>query len=194
MICNQHVTPLKKIYLEESRAIRENPGSYNTLSLRQKLQKLINDKASKLVFRNALGTLEYKLSGGSNKPLKYFLMTIEYYYQWYQSGAKGTPSCIDKSRIYDFAGTSIEHIYPQKADIKDENLEPLINTLGNLTILDPAQNTIASNDAFEAKKTLFQQSSVELTRNIGKKQAWTEQEVENHKNMLIDIALKVFYP
>ncbi|MGB3637963.1 MAG: DUF262 domain-containing HNH endonuclease family protein [Rivularia sp. (in: cyanobacteria)] len=194
IICNQHATSLKKIYQEESLAIRENPSSYDISSLRQKLQKLINDKASDLVFKNSLQILEYKLSGGSNKPLKYFLMTIEYYYQWYQSGAKGIPSCRDKSRIYDFAGTSIEHIYPQKADSKDENLQPLINTLGNLTILDPAQNSIASNDPFEAKKTLFQQSSVELTRNIGLKQAWTEQEIENHKNMLIDIALKVFYP
>ncbi|MDY6901208.1 MAG: DUF262 domain-containing HNH endonuclease family protein [Cyanobacteriota bacterium] len=194
IICNQHVTPLKKIYLEESLAIRENLNSYDILKLRKKLQKLIDSKASNLIFKNALSTLEYKVSGGSNKPLKYFLMTIEYYYQWYQSGAKGTPSCIDKSRIYDFAGTSIEHIYPQKADSKDENLETLINTLGNLTILDPAQNSIASNDPFEAKKELFQKSSVELTRNIGLKQAWTEQEIENHKNMLIDIALKVFYP
>lgn len=117
-----------------------------------------------------------------------------YYYQWYQSGAKGTPSCTDKSRIYDFAGTSIEHIYPQKADSKDESLEPLINTLGNLTILDPAQNSIASNDAFEAKKGLFQKSSVELTRNIGQNRTWTEEEIKNNKNMLIDIALKVFYP
>jgi uncharacterized protein with ParB-like and HNH nuclease domain len=194
IICNQHASSLKKIYQEESLAIRENPSLYNVSAFRQKLQKLVNNKASDLVFKNALQTLEYKVSGGSNKPLKYFLMTIEYYYQWYQSGAKGTPSCIDKSRIYDFAGTSIEHIYPQKADRKNENLEPLINTLGNLTILDPAQNSIASNDPFEAKKELFQKSSVELTRNIGQNQTWTEEEIKNNQNMLIDIALKVFSP
>lgn len=194
IICNQHATSLRKIYQEESLAIRENPSLYNVSSLRQKLRKLINDKASDVVFKNALETLEYKISGRSNKPLKYFLMTIEYYCQWYKSGAKGTPSCKDKSRIYDFAGTSIEHIYPQNGDIKDDNLEPWINTLGNLTILDPAQNSIASNDPFDAKKTLFQQSSVQLTKDIGLKPAWTEQEIKNHKDMLINIALKVFYP
>ncbi len=194
IICNQHAGPLKKIYLEESIAIRKNPSLYNTSSLREKLQKLINDKAYDLVFKNSLEALEYKKSGRSNKPIKYFLMTIEYYYQWYKSGAKGSPLCIDKSRVYDFAGTSIEHVYPQKAETKDYDLEPLINTLGNLTILDPAQNTIAKNNPFELKKTLFQQSSVELTKNIGLKPVWTKQEIANHKNMLIDIALKVFRP
>ncbi|MBD6616395.1 DUF262 domain-containing protein [Komarekiella sp. 'clone 1'] len=194
IICNQHATSLKSIYYEESRAIRDNSSSYDLSSLRHKLQNLINSKASSFTFKNGLETLEYKDSGG-NKPLKYFLMTLEYYYQWYQDGSTGTPLCKDKSRVYDFAGTSIEHIYPQNAkNFKAENLEPLKNTLGNLTILDPAQNTIGGNDPFDVKRSLYQASTVLLTRNIAKNATWNEQEIKNHKNLLIDIALKVFYP
>lgn len=193
IICNQHATSLKTIYYEESLAIRSNPSSYNVSGLKQKLRKLINSKASDFTFKNGLETLEYKNSGG-NKPLKYFLMTAEYYYQWYTEGKKETPLCKDKSRIYDFAGTSIEHVYPQNADInfKNENLEPLRNTLGNLTILDPAQNTKGGNDPFDIKKPLYQESSVQITRNIATNTTWTEQEITKHKNLLIDIALKVF--
>lgn len=77
IICNQHATPLKSIYYEESLEIRKNPTSYNVAGLRQKLQNLIEKKASTLTFKNALETLEYKESGGSNKPLKYMMMTIE---------------------------------------------------------------------------------------------------------------------
>jgi uncharacterized protein with ParB-like and HNH nuclease domain len=196
IICNQHATSLKNIYYEESLAIRENPSSYNVSGLRQKLQKLINSKASDITFKTGLEMLEYKDSGVSNKPLKYYLMTTEYYYEWYQAGATETPLCKDKSRVYDFAGTSIEHIYPQNTSKKfrDEKLEPLKNTLGNLTILDPAQNTIGGNDPFDAKRSLYQASSVLLTRNIARNQTWGEQEIKNHKNLLIDIALKVFYP
>lgn len=116
VICSQHATPLKKIYYEESLAIRTNPNSYKISTLKQKLQDLIKSKASDEMFKNGLQALEYKSVGGSNKPLKYFLMNIEYYYQWYKKGAVGTPVCVDKSRVYDFAGTSIEHIYPQNAD------------------------------------------------------------------------------
>lgn len=195
IICNQHVTPLKSIYYQELLAIRQNPDSYNALSLRQKLRRLIDDKAPERVFKTNLETLEYKDSGSSNKPLKYFLMTVEYYYQWYKNGAVGNPECVDKSRVYDFAGTSIEHIYPQNAEksFLDSNLEPLKNTLGNLTILDPAQNTYGGNDTFVQKRPLYQASSMLLNRDIAVQTNWTQQEINNHKNLLVDVALKVFY-
>ena len=73
-------------------------------------------------------------------------------------------------------------------------MEPLKNTLGNLTILDPAQNTKGGNDPFDAKRSIYQASSVVLTRDIATNTTWSEQEIKNHKNLLIDIALKVFYP
>ncbi|MBW4498139.1 MAG: HNH endonuclease family protein [Scytonema hyalinum WJT4-NPBG1] len=194
IICNQHATSLKNIYYEESIVMREKPSSYNISNFKHKLKKLISSKASNLMFKNGLETLGYKESGGSNKPLKYFLMTIEYHYQWYKNGGVGDAICIDKSRVYDFAGTSIEHIYPQKAspNLRDEKLEPLKNTLGNLTILDPAQNTLSGNDPFLAKRSTYQDSSVLVTRDIATNSTWTEQEVENHKNLLIDVALKIF--
>jgi len=196
IVCNQHVTPLKKIYHEESKAIRENPQDYNTISLKTKLEKLINSKASDTNFRNNLNLFEYKDVGGSNKPLKYFLMTIEHYYQWYRNGATGKPECIDKSRVYDFAGTSIEHIYPRNAasNVKDENIEQLKNTIGNLTIMDPSQNGIGSNKSFLEKQYLYQRSSVLLTKEVGSKTAWTKADVEQHRDLLINAALAIFRP
>lgn len=196
IMCNQNVTSLKTIYSNEAIEIREKLESYNVSTLKTKLQKLIDTKASTFTFTNALETLEYKESGGSNKPLKYFMMTIEYYYQWYKDGAIGTPVCKDKSRIYDFAGSSIEHIYPQNVQqkSKDDSLEPFKNTLGNLTLQDPAQNTFGGNKPFSDKRELYLQSTVLLTRDIAAKATWSKQEIEDHKKLFIDIALKVFYP
>lgn len=196
IICNQHVTPLKGIYYQESLAIRQNPVSYNVSSIRVKLQNLINTKATDLTFRNSLNLVEYKESGGSNKPLKYFLMTVEYYYQWYKSGATGAAVCTDKSRVYDFAGTSIEHIYPRNANssVLDSTLEPFKDGLGNLTIMDPAQNSIGGNDAFANKAPLYQRSSALLTQEIGSQTAWTRNEIDSHQRLLIDAALKIFIP
>ena len=101
-----------------------------------------------------------------------------------------------KSRVYDFAGTSIEHVYPRNADTanKDSEIEPLKNTLGNLTIMDPAQNTIGGNDSFIQKRSLYQNSSVMLTKEIGEKATWTTNEIENQQNLLIDAAVKIFRP
>ncbi|HEY9673681.1 MAG TPA: DUF262 domain-containing HNH endonuclease family protein [Waterburya sp.] len=196
VICNQHVTPLKGVYYQESLAIRQKPTAYNISRIRAKLQNLINNKATNLTFSNALNTLEYKEVGGSNKPLKYFLMTVEYYYQWYKNGATGTPVCVDKSRVYDLAGTSIEHVYPRNASGAglDTNLEPLKNTLGNLTIMDPAQNTLGGNDAFMSKAPLYRASSVLLTQEIGAKTVWAQNEIDDHKQLLVNAALKIFLP
>lgn len=196
-ICNQHATPLKKIYCDESLAIRQSLHSYDVRSLKRKLQNLINTKASDNIFKNSLATLEYKESGsGSNKALKYFLMTVEYYYEWYRSGAVGNPGCFDKSRVYDFAGTSIEHIYPQRVQESSKilKLEPLKNTLGNLTILDPKQNSTGGNDDFNSKQNIYLSSSVLMTREIAKNANWTETEIKAHNDLLINIALKIFYP
>ncbi|MBD2577913.1 DUF262 domain-containing protein [Oscillatoria sp. FACHB-1406] len=195
IICNQHATPLKGIYYQESLAIRQDPNSYTISNIKTKLQNLISTKATDSTFKNALNMLEYKESGG-NKPLKYFLMTVEYYYQWYKNGAAGVPVCVDKSRVYDFAGTSIEHVYPRNSgsSVLDSNLEPLKNTLGNLTIMDPGQNTLGGNDPFMCKAPLYQQSSVLLTQEIGSKTTWTQIEINDQKELLIDAALKIFIP
>ena len=93
-------------------------------------------------------------------------------------------------------GTSIEHVYPRNADTanKDSDMEPLKNTLGNLTIMDPAQNTIGGNDNFIQKRSLYQNSSVMLTKEIGEKATWTTNEIENQQNLLIAAAVKIFRP
>jgi len=195
VICNKHVTPLKNIYYQESVAIRQDPDNYNVASLKTKLQQLIDEKASDEIFRTEISTIEYYDSGGSNKPLKYFLMAVEYYYQWLRENASGSPECYDKSKVFDFSGTSIEHIYPRSAaaGVIDHSLEPLKNSLGNLTIMDPGQNNIGGNESFDDKKPLYQSSSVEITRKIGAKPAWTVAEIEAHKNFLLDAAVKIFH-
>lgn len=196
LISNQHVSALKKIYYEEALAIRRDPAAYRLQSLKTKLGTLIAAKAPDAVFRSGLENLVYQESGASNKPLKYLLMTIEYYLEWYENGAAGAPVCVDKSRVYDFAGTSIEHVYPRNAEVAvlEVTLEPLKNTLGNLTIMDPGQNTLVGNESFVAKKPEFGRSAVKLTRQIGENAQWTSAEIDAHKNRLADIALKVFRP
>lgn len=196
LISNQHVSALKKIYYEEALAVRLNPGAYRPQNLKTKLGTLIATKAPDQIFRSGLENLVYQESGASNKPLRYLLMTLEYYLQWYESGATGAPVCLDKSRIYDFAGTSIEHVYPRNAEASavESALEPLKNTLGNLTIMDPGQNTLIGNESFAAKKSEFLRSSVTLTQQIGGNSNWTLTEIDAHKNRLADIALKVFRP
>jgi hypothetical protein len=194
IICNLHVTPLKSIYYRESVAIRAEGDNYNTTNLRNSLKALLEEKATDELFVVNLGSLKYQDKGGSNKPLKYFLMSVEYYLDWYNAGAAGIPICLDKSRVYDFAGTSVEHIYPKNSahDARDETLEPTKNSLGNLVIMDPAQNTRGGNQSFIDKKVLYSQSTVLMTRQVGMQAEWDVNSNMTHSAMLIGAAKAIF--
>jgi Protein of unknown function (DUF1524) len=193
IIGNQHVTPANNIFHAQAVIIRSNPVSYNVQTLRTALHTLQMGKVNDQLFRSLLDNMVYK-DGGGNQPIKYFLMTIEYYLRWYDGGSLGDPSCMDKTRIYDYSGTTIEHIYPKNAQgtSVDPALEPLKNRLGNLTFMGPADNNSVANNPFAQKIQVFQQSSVHMNQEIGGKAMWTINEVGTRISRLKDIAIAVF--
>lgn len=160
IIGNQYIGDLITIYHEEAILIRGNPASYTIAKLKAKLQPLI-DKVDDAMFRRQLDDFKYTRLGKSNKPLKYFLLSVEYYYRWWHlDGATGIPRCTDKERVYDFTDSTIEHVYPHNGvgAVVDHTLEHLKNNLGNLTILGNQDNRAGDNDNFTLKRTIFEQS------------------------------------
>ncbi|MCX2741456.1 DUF262 domain-containing protein [Pontibacter anaerobius] len=193
VIGNQHVTPVVNIIHNQSTQIRTNLATYSTNTLESALNALQMDKVPDTLFRSLLENLNYK-EGGSNQPIKYFLITVEHYLRWYEAGAAGNPVCMDKTRIYDFSSTTIEHVYPRNAPLtnRDAMLEPLKNSLGNLTIMGPSDNVLGSNDNFIIKKPIFEDSSVKMNQIIGRNIHWSETEVVTRANQLKDVACAVF--
>ena len=193
LVSGQHPSKLGKVYMEESLSIRTNHTIYNISSIQSKLKILQDTLATDAVFSSNFETLIYQ-KGGGNKPIKYFLITVENYLRWYQNGAIGIPTCNDGSFFYNFNDTTIEHIYPRNAPAAKINpdIEPLKNTLGNLTIMGPSDNGKGSNDNFTIKKPLFLASSVLMNREIGTKTKWEKAEIESNLRYLKDIAKAVF--
>ena len=193
IICNQHIGRVTNLYLCEASAIRQNATHYNVSSLRHGMRSLLNDRAPDDVFSQMLHNLTYSVRGG-NKVLKYFLLTIEEYWRWFSSGARGHPKPRDVARPFDFANTTIEHLYPQNAApaTKVITLEPLKHRVGNLTILGPDDNLEMANMDFCAKRATLERSAIELNREIASKQKWSKSTVEKREDQLIEAALKVF--
>lgn len=190
-IVNGHIGPATAIYQNQAVEIRENPAKYVTKNLQKSLAKLISSSADDAKFRAVLGELKYSRIA-SNKPIKYLLMTLEHYHSWYASGAKGKPNCKDKSRVFDFSNGTIEHIYPAAANPKDPALEPLVDTLGNLTYLGLTDNDAVGNKLFLEKKSIFEKSSILLNRTVAANMTWDEKTIDEHKKLLIEMAIKVF--
>lgn len=193
-ICRQHHNEILKVVHAESGEIRKNPSGYTLQSLKMKLQDLLDRKANDTFFKTSLDSLIYSSNGGSNKPLKYFLITIEDYLRWYRSGAVGEPICLDKSRVFVFADTTIEHIYPNKASggVLDLNMEDMKQSIGNLTIMGAADNQAADDADFLTKRLIFGQSSAQMTKELALKTKWDRGEILTRASELKEIAAKVF--
>lgn len=194
IVCGQHHSFITLIYEQEAVEIRKNAGSYQLDNLKSKLHNLLMTRADDRLFRASLDSLIFKKNGGSNKPLKYFLICLEDYWRWYHDGAVGEPVCMDKSRLYAFADTTIEHIYPlnSSAGNYDVQTDELKNTIGNLTILGSLDNSTAGNDDFQAKRPIFKTSSVSMNHEIADETSWGRLKIVNRAKKMQEMAVNIF--
>jgi len=193
-VSNQHVGSLTKIYHNHSVSIRSTPSAYRISALKSDLHNLQTLKAPDTIFAPSLTKQLAYRPGAGNKVVRYFLITVEYYYKWYKAGASGSPKCRDKSRIFDFPNTTIEHIYPLKPEPSAYNskLEPLANYLGNLTCLGPSDNDDLANKSFTVKRPALAASSIEINREIARRTKWGPSAIRAREEKLKKIALKIF--
>ena len=193
IVSNQHIEAAVTIFHAQSLIIRTNPTTYNVSTLRTALKALLTTRAGDTHFSNNIESMSYR-DGGGNRPLKYLLMTLEHFKRWYDSGSSGNPVCQDKTRIYDFSSTTIEHVYPKTASGTGivTLIEPRKNEIENLTFMGPTDNVLGGNDDFATKKTIFQASSVVLNQNIGALSQWTTAELDARKMELKRMACSIF--
>jgi uncharacterized protein with ParB-like and HNH nuclease domain len=191
-VANEHIEAVVTILHSNAVAIRANPVSYTVSTLKTPLKTLLNSRVNDVHFKSSLDTMSYK-EGGGNKPLKYFLITLEHYKRWY-ARPTGEPKCMDKTRIYDFSSSTIEHVYPRNAHgaVINPSLEPFKNEIENLTFMGPTDNGLGGNNDFATKQPLFRASSVTLNQDIGNLPQWTTAELTIRKSQLKDMACKIF--
>ena len=196
VIGKAHIGPATDLYIEYAERIRNPRKSFSVAALRKALDQLMREKVSDDAFKANLTDFVYTRSKIRKVYIRYFLITLEDYMKWYKSGAEGEPRCIDKSRPFDFSSATLEHVYPQTARAPDKKarIEEVKHTLGNLTILAPGENSVASNKPFSEKRKMFRDSSMDLSRGIGRKRIWDEKRIKDQTKYLVKIALKVFVP
>ena len=193
-ICKNHIGKVSEIYHRYAFAISsgDGEGEFDLGPLKDELKELLRTSAKYETFRTGiLDELYYSKS--KKKQVKYFLVTLEYYYRWYKDVQKGKPKVEDKTKTFDFQNTSVEHIYPQKPDNGgDEALDKLLHTLGNLTILGPADNLAAGNKGFEDKRQYLKKSLINLNNDLADLEKWDAEECEERQRQLLEMAQVVF--
>ena len=191
-IGNAHISPATGLYLRHASKIRST-NTYAIKDLKNDLATLVSEKVPDGVFEARLRELKYSERSG-NAHIRYLLIALEDYSRWYEQGAQGSPKCREKTRVFDFSNTTIEHIYPQSvdADDKDPGLEEIKHALGNLTIFGPDDNDKQGNRPFLQKRDLLVASNLKLNRDLGNNDQWTEDKVNERTNHLVKMAVRVF--
>lgn len=136
-------------------------------------------------FRKAIELSKLYGSGDKVKKTKHLLTLIEQSY-----GHK---------ELIAFDTLTIEHILPQtiseswKKDIGDnweETHDLYLHTLGNLTLT--AYNSELSNDNFEEKKKILNESHLELNKYFQGKQHWREEDIKQRAEQMTDKCLEIW--
>lgn len=113
-IGNAHISPMTELYLRNAKQVRKAPDKYKVSTLRNELTELLDKVVPLGVFEANLRQIKYNPRGG-NSHIRYLLITLEDYLAWYEQGANGAPKCKDKTRLFDFSNTTLEHVYPRSA-------------------------------------------------------------------------------
>lgn len=189
-----HIGRMTDLYLKHAKAIRAS-SNYAVKALKTDLRTLVMDAVPDQVFEANLRALRFQSRGG-NAPIRYLLITLEDHLKWFEKCAQGEPKCIDKTRVFDLPGTTLEHVYPKSASAAETkaDLEEVKNTLGNLTVLGPGENDKLANKSFADKQKVLATSSMRLNTDIAKETAWTKAVVEERTDLLVKMALVVFTP
>lgn len=192
-VVGAHAGRLGDLYNTYAKNIRDNPAGYSLSEFRSDLQSLQTTNARESTFTNTLkDKLTYQTSS-MRQIIRYFLSTLEDYYQWYTRGASGIPTP-DKTRVFDLNTLTIEHIYPQNPSPSATNplLEPYTHTIGNLSFWSVNENQTASNSPFGVKQPHYQSSSVALNRELATLAGWDVSELNQRRDRLMDMAKNIF--
>ena len=150
-------------------------------------QQLLDFNRASLPSDQHFGEAFSRATVSRNYLARYYLRTIESF-----------ASSNQEFRINQhYDDVNLEHILPQTPcenwrHISDEDAANYYKRLGNLTIMDSNLNVAADNDPFEDKKTVYQQSRIEITRSIIYLPNWDTDAIENRQQELSQIAVQVW--
>jgi hypothetical protein len=137
-------------------------------------------------FRHAFGEKQMKTTQSRNKRIvRYILFKIE-------------KQCSGADYDFDSEKYSIEHVLPENPDdswsnIPDQDQEQLIYRIGNLTLLNAAQNKEIGNQSFELKKITFTKSEFKITQNIAAENSeWDAERIALRQRWLAQQAVGIW--
>ncbi|MCQ8880706.1 DUF262 domain-containing HNH endonuclease family protein [Pseudoalteromonas shioyasakiensis] len=198
VISNMHAGIFSSLYPETAKSIFGQRDRFSISELQGAYRNILNSKdADNEYFKAGIASLSYSRKG-DNRPLKYLMVTIQENWRWLTNepelGIRRRLGLEDKTVVFDFKNTSIEHLYPYSAkeEDRDPEMEELKNRIGNLVILNINTNASNKDKIFEDKLDGFRNSGIGVHEFILEHEQWSTVEVELLRGRYIDLCIKAF--
>lgn len=193
----KRMTPVTNVYYEAIKEINARKDSYQVSRFLNGLKDVIRSKITSAEFKTYLEGVSY-VKDGDNRHIKYLLSNIEENWNWI-NGGNNNPLMMYKNAFIGLAPNnfifSIEHIYPRQAKPEDSipSMEPLKNSLGNLTLLYGQDNSLFGNNKFSLKKAEYAKSRLNSTIELESYASFDEAELQARFSKLSGQLHKVFF-
>lgn len=125
----------------------------------------------------------------NNDAIRYLLYRYEKHLR--DSGSNSSISQIPPFSQWKDEGITIEHIHPQNPEEADESLADVTNKLGNLVLLGPEDNSIASNADYTQKyEQVYSTSSMLSLQELpSSEDGWDEEQISERTRSIANFAL-----
>ena len=189
-VCNNGHQKLSVLFMKEAKKIREAPERYSVSRLTGILRELLMNDANDVVFSVGISNLKYK--SGGNKTLKYLFSTLCEFYDWYKSGASGTPKA-NRDCIINYENVTIEHICAQNSEEGTPVFEgEAVHKIQNLTILTSEENERVKNKTFDKKRPVYINSQYCINNEFNDIETWLVEDSELWLEKIKKMSCKVF--
>ena len=183
------IAPFEKSTRLPQLTLLDEHENFSVTDLETRLRDLVLQHANDEAFANALKDLDYKRD---KKAIRFLLAVTEFTKEWFDGGAQGAPKFVTPDQAIDLGMITIEHIGPQNPADADPLLRPLVQRLGNLTLLAEKANDDAANKAFADKKAIFAASNLRLNQELVAHDEWTPELATARQDEIIRQARRVF--
>lgn len=198
IISNLHATVFSDLYPKLSKKIFDLKDRFKVSAVQEEFRMILDKKDPKNEnFTNGIKALSYARKG-DNRPIKYLLVTLQENWKWFKALPERPVSSRlaleEKTTVFDFNNTTIEHLYPYSAkqvDI-DLDMEAVKNKIGNLALLDINNNEKNDNKKFIDKINSFKNTGIGVHEMLINEQIWSLAEFEKLQDEYIKASLRVF--
>lgn len=177
IICNVHASEIECVMANIAKEIRHSKINF------KKIKILLNDEKIYPSDKEFYGRFVIKKL--SQKIQRYTLLQLE---------LKNNP----ESDVEPIDQITVEHIMPKMLSpnwkhVNDSDHKQLLNTIGNLTLLGPKDNTRAGNKPWRYKRDkVYKNSRIKITNSIAKSTKWRKKEIEDRTNKFAKLALQIW--